>query len=160
MRVVLISQSFDGELVTRTAKNMGSVPPADRARAALSAGLMGMKERIEEGHRRDLHRGWASRARLPDQDWPREARADDRLPGLLVLPAAGAEMGGEFVGSPDDSQAILTRGDELCARSGCRSGGDGPELEDRRLELQDALERRAAEAEAHLAKLQAGRKRS
>jgi lysophospholipid acyltransferase (LPLAT)-like uncharacterized protein len=156
--VVLISQSFDGELVTRTAKNMGyGAARGSSTRGALE-GLMGMKEALEEGHAAiftaDGPRGPLYRTKigpvklaqmtgypvysfylLPERRW--EVKSWDRL--MIPKPF---------------SRVVMSFAHGVAVDPEAR----GEELEERRLELQDALERARLNAEAHLAKLQASRK--
>lgn len=149
--VVLISQSFDGELVTRTAQKMGyGAARGSSSRGALE-GLMGMKNAVERGHAAiftaDGPRGPIYRTKmgpiklaqmtgypavsfylLPERVW--EAKSWDRL----MIPKPFSRVILSFArGVPVDS------------------GADGVELEARRQELQDALERARLNAEAHLA---------
>jgi lysophospholipid acyltransferase (LPLAT)-like uncharacterized protein len=155
--VVLISQSFDGELVTRTAQRMGYGAARGSSSKGALEGLMGMKQAVEGGHAAiftaDGPRGPIYRTKmgpiklaqmtgypafsfylLPERVW--EAKSWDRL----MIPKPFSRVIVSFAhGVPVDADA------------------DGTELESRRQELQQALERARLNAEAHLAMRQRSR---
>lgn len=149
--VVMISQSFDGELITRAAEKLGYGAARGSSSRGGHEGLRGMKQALEEGHpaifTADGPRGPIYRTKmgpiklaqmtgypaasfylLPERAW--QANSWDRL----LVPKPFSRVIVSFARSvPVDASA------------------DATELEDRRLELEAALERARLNAEAHLA---------
>lgn len=150
--VVMISQSFDGELITRAAAKLGFGAARGSSSRGSFEGLLGMRKALEEGRpaifTADGPRGPIYRTKmgpiklaqmtgfpaisfylLPERTW--QAKSWDRL----LVPKPFSRVIVSFArGIPVDR--------------------DATDLESLRLELQDALERARLNAEAHLAATQ------
>ena len=150
--VVMISQSFDGELITRTAAKLGFGAARGSSSRGSLEGLLGMRKALEEdrpaiftadGPRGPIYKtkmgpiklaqmtGFPATAfyLLPERTW--QVKSWDRL--LIPKPF---------------SRVIIT------FSRGIPVDRDATDLEPLRLELQDALERARLTAEAHLAATQ------
>ena len=76
--VILISRSFDGELITRILRMFGFDAVRGSSSRGAREGLMGLKRVIESGSAGYLHRRRSARPHLSDQDGPHQAGAAHR----------------------------------------------------------------------------------
>ncbi len=117
---ILVSQSFDGELIARTIEQFGFDAVRGSSSREGAAGLLGLKHAIEAGFNRSLYGRWAARAALQNQTRPGQAGADDADAGRHSVSLAGAKMDSEFVGSVPFTRVAVSWGARGCSPSpGC-----------------------------------------
>ncbi len=129
---ILISRSFDGELIARTLALLGYNSVRGSSSRGGAAGLMAMRDVVARGEpvvfTADGPRGPIYQTKIGAG----ETRGDDRRGDGLLLSAARTRLGDAVVGSVPGAASLLARGGELGAGgagsgSGCGRGGAGGE---------------------------------
>ncbi len=129
---ILISQSFDGELIARTLALLGYGTRARVEFTGRRGGADGDARCGCAGRAGGVHGGWTAGADLPDENWAGEAGGDDGRADWVLLSVAEARVGDAVVGSVSGAAALFAGGGELgpsggCAGGGCRCGDAGGE---------------------------------
>ncbi len=124
---ILISPSFDGELIARTVELLGFKAVRGSSSRGGAAGLRNMQAAYAAGHRcaitADGPRGPKFVAKPGAAQLANSVveQAGSGMGGVLLC-AAGAGMGAEVMGQIYDPQAVLARGADV---AGARPGGRG-----------------------------------
>jgi len=149
--VVLISQSFDGELITRAAAKLGYGAARGSSSRGSHEGLLGMKQALEQGHpaifTADGPRGPVYRTKM----------GPVKLAQMTGYPASSFYLLPERTWQvPSWDRLLVPKPFSRVVVSFARSvpvaaDADAAELEARRLELEAALERARLNAEAYMA---------
>jgi lysophospholipid acyltransferase (LPLAT)-like uncharacterized protein len=154
--VVMISQSFDGELITRAAAKLGfGAARGSSSRGSLEA-LLGMKKALEE-----------ERPAIFTADGPRGPIYQTKMGPIKLAQMTGFPAGAFYL-LPERTWEVKSWDRLLIPKPFSRVvlsfaqsipvDRDATDLEPLRLQLQDALERARRTAEAHLAATRKKRK--
>ena len=148
----MISQSFDGELITRTAAKLGFGAARGSSSRGSLEGLLGMRKALEEG-----------RPAIFTADGPRGPIYQTKMGPIKLAQMTGFPAGAFYL-LPERTWQVKSWDRLLVPKPfsrvivtfmrGIPVDRDATDLEPLRLELQDALERARLTAEAHLAATQ------
>ena len=117
--VILISQSFDGELITRILRLFGFDAVRGSSSRGAREGMLGLAAGDRIRPHGDLYRGRTARAHLSNQDGTDQAGADDRRADWRIPSGTEGRAEDEFVG-PVSGAHSPSRGFVSVGRSGRR----------------------------------------
>lgn len=150
--VVMISQSFDGELITRSAAKLGFGAARGSSTRGSLEGLLGMRRALEEG-----------RPAIFTADGPRGPIYQTKMGPIKLAQMTGFPATAFYL-LPERTWQVKSWDRLLIPKpfsrvvlsftQGIPVDCDATDLEPFRLQLQDALERARLSAEAHLAAAQ------
>ncbi len=149
---IIVSRSFDGELITRTLELFGFHTARGSSSRGAREGLLGLKQVIESGTSRHLYRRRPARPHLSHQDGPRQARAHHRRAHRRLSSAARARLDHAFLGSLPGAQALHAHRGQLGALDHVPADLAEDQFEQKREELNAAIERARLNALAHFGK--------
>ena len=124
---VLISRSFDGELIARTIEQLGFLTARGSSTRSGGSGLLALAKAVERGHPAVFTADGPPRPAVQGQARRRETGPANRLSHRHLLRACGKSVAVAVLGSLHDPQAFLPRGVSagegisMCPRPATRS---------------------------------------
>ena len=118
---ILISRSYDGELIARTVERLGFVAVRGSSTRGGSVGLRGMERDVSRGTDLRVYGGWAEGAGTRSEGWRGAAGGvSGGALGGCVRACAGAVLAVEELGRICDSEAVFASAGDVAGT--CRSG--------------------------------------